>query len=570
MNMLSGLKLELEPVLNLVCDMVSEIVPYARALAFFEDEKPQQLRFRMARHLDIPTPETLSRANLLNMWTRKYEGPLLIPHGSHAEADSLLDDVGAKSVLVVPLFVEARVRGSLQLFGKEFASFTEEDAQLLWMFSLLAEKLFPREYAAETFIKLAFTDFLTGLKTRRYLDEQLDREIKRAERRGSPLALIAIDIDHFKLVNDTYGHQAGDTILREVSARLLKGVREIDTVARYGGEEFTVILPDTNFAEADQIAERLRSDIEAASYILGSPWEGVRLTISLGVAAFPRDAKIKDNLLEAADVALYEAKRSGRNRVILYAELDIKPGMRLDQRSRIALSVRVWGMDINGQLFEQEAKTVDITTTGARLEGITRPLQRGCVIGIQHKTSKARYRVTWVGAEGTPAQSQIGLQLIDSGKLIWGRVIPRVFGDDSWRGRARPSSPGRQHSEVLSISSKVSGSPEPAGMSEPVQPKRSPRYRCSGSVSLQLHGVQYPICAAVLDISLTGCYVELSTALPVGTKALLLLNIEGVTIHTQAELRVSHPGVGMGFAFRDMSDADRTSLQELIARLAKS
>jgi diguanylate cyclase (GGDEF)-like protein len=440
MNMLAGLKLELEPALNLVCDMVSEIVSYTQAWAFFWDEEQQELRFRMARNLDVPTSKALPSANSLNMWARRYEGPLLIPRGSYTEADSLLDDIGAESVLVVPLFVEARVRGSLQLFGKESATFTEEDAQLLWMFSLLAEKLFPREYAAESFMKLAFTDFLTGLKTRRYLDEQLNREIKRAERRSSPLALIAIDIDDFKLVNDTYGHQAGDMILRDVSTRLLKAVREIDTAARYGGEEFIVILPDTSLAEADQIAERLRSDIEATSFSVGSFAKDVRLAISLGVATFPRDAKSKDDLLEVADVALYEAKRTGRNRVVLYAELDSKQGMRLEQRSSIALPVRVWGMDINGQLFEQEATTVDITTKGVRLEGVRRPLQRGCVLGIQHKASKARYRVTWIGSEGTPAQSQVGLQLIDRGKLIWGRVIPRIFGDDFCRGRTRHSS----------------------------------------------------------------------------------------------------------------------------------
>jgi hypothetical protein len=87
-------------------------------------------------------------------------------------------------------------------------------------------------------------------------------------------------------------------------------------------------------------------------------------------------------------------------------------------------------MDANGESFEHQAMTVDITTTGARLEGTARPLQKGCIVGIQHAISKARYRVAWVGAGGTQVQNQIGLQLVDSGKLIWGRVIPRTFGDD--------------------------------------------------------------------------------------------------------------------------------------------
>jgi diguanylate cyclase (GGDEF)-like protein len=309
-------------------------------------------------------------------------------------------------------------------------SFSEEDAQFLWMLSLSAEKLFQQEHASEALIELAFTDFLTGLKTRRHFEEQLDREIKRAERNGSPLSLVLIDVDDFKLINDSYGHKTGDIILREIASRLMKDRREIDTVARYGGDEFILILPDTNLVGADYVAQRLREDIDSAGFAVSSPSQLVRLTISLGAASFPRDAQSKPDLLEAADVALYEAKHEGRNRVVLHSELDPRQGMRLEQRLSVVFPVRVWGMDVNGGLFEHEARTVDITTTGARLEGITRPLQKGCIVGIQHANSKARYRVAWIGADGTVVQNQIGLQLVDSGKLIWGQVIPRNFGDD--------------------------------------------------------------------------------------------------------------------------------------------
>jgi diguanylate cyclase (GGDEF)-like protein len=516
--MLAGLKLELEQALSLFCDLVGEIVPYDGGLAFFWEKEQKQLRLRLTRHLNMPAPETLERSNLFNDWARVCQGPVLIPYGLQPEADLLLAEVGAQSLLVVPLFVDTRVLGALQLFGGARNSFTEEDAQFLWMLSLLSEKLFQQDHADEALIELAFTDFLTGLKTRRYFEEQLDREIKRAERNGNPLSLVLIDVDHFKLVNDRFGHQTGDMILREIAARLMKGRREIDTVARYGGEEFTIILPDTNLVGSDHVAQRLCKDIESTGFAVGPSSQVSQLTISLGVASFPRDAKSKSDLLQAADVALYRAKDDGRNRVILYSELDPKQGMRHEQRLTVVLPVRVWGMDVNGELFEHEAVTVDITTTGARLEGITGPLQKGCIVGIQHAISKARYRVAWVGAEGTEVQSQIGLQLVDSGKLIWGRVIPRIFGDDFRRGRTNSSA---QIHQIDPLKQKTSDS---AGSSEQ---KLSPRYRCSGSITFHQAGAEHRFHATVSDIEIDDGHLEVHSIAP-GTKVSVSLDLDDV------------------------------------------
>lgn len=324
MSMLAGLELQLEPALNLICDMASEIIPYDRGLVFFWDEEQQQMHLRVTRNVDTPDQETFVRGNLLNFWTAKYQRPLIVQKGSHAQADMLMDSVGAESVLVIPLFVRTRVLGSLQLFGPSRTSFSEEDAQLLWILSLVAENLLTRDYANEALIKFAFTDFLTGMKTRGYFETQLEREIKRAERTKGPLALVMIDIDHFKVLNDTHGHHVGDVLLRDVASILMKDMRQIDTVARYGGEEFVVILPETNNVGAYRVAQRLRKAIESARFFAGSPAEMVKLTISLGVAVFPQDAQFKRDLIEAADAALYDAKRNGRNRVVLCSELEPK------------------------------------------------------------------------------------------------------------------------------------------------------------------------------------------------------------------------------------------------------
>jgi diguanylate cyclase (GGDEF)-like protein len=155
----------------------------------------------------------------------------------------------------------------------------------------------------------AFTDHLTGLANRRRFERQLEREVARTERYGHPFCLLLVDIDDFKDVNDTYGHEAGDEVLRRVANVIQSGTRGIDTGARIGGDEFAVILPETPLARGMEVAERLRSAIAALD---GEPHGPV--TASLGVAELPACARTQDELRAAADGALYEAKRAGRDR----------------------------------------------------------------------------------------------------------------------------------------------------------------------------------------------------------------------------------------------------------------
>ena len=208
--------------------------------------------------------------------------------------------------------------------GRDFGArrLQREDAQLLWIMSLVSENLLTRESANEGLIRFAFTDYLTGLKTRGYFEQQLDLEIKRSERRRQKFALLMIDIDHFKRLNDTFGHHVGDQMLRDVTSILVKDMREVDTVARYGGEEFVMILPETTESGAVYVAHRLRRAVEQAKFFAGSPHEIQHLTISIGVAVYDTDAQFKRDLIEFADAALYAAKHNGRNRVVSYSEIN--------------------------------------------------------------------------------------------------------------------------------------------------------------------------------------------------------------------------------------------------------
>src|SRR5262245_33914214 len=157
----------------------------------------------------------------------------------------------------------------------------------------------------------AFTDHLTGLANRRRFERQLEREVSRTIRLGHPFILLMIDIDNFKSLNDSFGHDAGDDAIRRISKVLCEGTRGIDLAARIGGEEFAVLLVETSKEGAMEVAERLRAAIKTLEIPTAR-----HITASFGVAECPGDAQTAADVLKAADVALYEAKRTGRDRVV--------------------------------------------------------------------------------------------------------------------------------------------------------------------------------------------------------------------------------------------------------------
>ncbi|MBY5821413.1 PleD family two-component system response regulator [Rhizobium leguminosarum] len=168
-------------------------------------------------------------------------------------------------------------------------------------------------------IELAVTDPLTGLYNRRYLDNHLNVLFNRSMARGRPLSVLITDIDRFKHVNDTYGHDGGDEVLREFSNRVRSTIRGADLACRYGGEEFVVVMPDTSPEIAAAVAERLRAAIENAPFMLKHAGEALNVTASFGIASRITSVLTPDQLMKQADLALYEAKNTGRNRVVAAA-----------------------------------------------------------------------------------------------------------------------------------------------------------------------------------------------------------------------------------------------------------
>jgi diguanylate cyclase (GGDEF)-like protein len=163
--------------------------------------------------------------------------------------------------------------------------------------------------------KISQVDGLTGLCNRRFWDEQFVMEYKRGMRSGSPSTLVMLDIDNFKQVNDTYGHPAGDEVIKKLAEIIKKTTRDTDVLGRYGGEEFTMILPDTPVANVEFVAERIRRLVEKCNVVYDEI--SIKFTISIGIAGFKQSYKDSTQWLDLADKALYQAKALGKNRVIL-------------------------------------------------------------------------------------------------------------------------------------------------------------------------------------------------------------------------------------------------------------
>jgi diguanylate cyclase (GGDEF)-like protein len=254
---------------------------------------------------------------------RSGEDPYLLDNvaGHRDRMPILVLDEGsdrAESLLAVPLKARKRTLGALMITGRRGA-FDAAATRVLGVLANQAAAALSTIQLKDRIQDMAVRDGLTGLYNRRAFDEQLRHALGREDRQKGRLGLVLLDIDHFKKLNDTFGHPAGDAVLRHTAQVVEQHLRRADEAARFGGEEFALILPGTDEAGALRLAERVRGGVEKAQLV----FEGARLsvTVSLGVAVWPSDGKDEETLLGAADRALYAAKQSGRNRVAAASSL---------------------------------------------------------------------------------------------------------------------------------------------------------------------------------------------------------------------------------------------------------
>ncbi len=220
------------------------------------------------------------------------------------------DSSFARSIVCIPMIFYNEVIGVINVTNKRDEShFTEVDVEMLKAITDQAAVAISKAQ----FREMAVTDFLTGLYIRRYFMVKLQDELHRADRYSKAFSIVMADIDKFKSINDTYGHTAGDEVLKEVGKFFQKNIRQADVIARYGGEEFVILFPETAKNVAYVLSERLREGFSKIK-IDNLP----RLTISLGVASFPEDGKDVGDLIKNADIALYSAKQQGRNKVVKF------------------------------------------------------------------------------------------------------------------------------------------------------------------------------------------------------------------------------------------------------------
>jgi diguanylate cyclase (GGDEF)-like protein len=211
------------------------------------------------------------------------------------------------------------VLGALVLGARQRDAYAREVVLQLEVVAMQAGQSIERARLFDRTERLATTDGLTGLTNHRTMQERLEDQLAQAQRYGKRVSFLLCDVDHFKSVNDTYGHPVGDEVLRAVARTLQKEARNTDVVARYGGEEFAIVMPETDTGGATVIAERIRDRV--ARLVHQTPQGPLRITISLGTATFPDDARTKAELIERTDGCLYHAKRHGRNQSVAAASL---------------------------------------------------------------------------------------------------------------------------------------------------------------------------------------------------------------------------------------------------------
>ena len=314
--------LDIGEVMHLILAKVSELLKPRNWSLLLRDQQTGELYFKAAvgAGSEMLMHLRLQRGEGIAGWVAEHNAPLIVDDVTadprFAARFDKTSRFHTKSILCVPLAIKGRVLGVIELVnGEGDGSFSTEDLRIL---STVAEFSAIAIENAQNFAKvqdLTVLDDHTGLFNSRHLKRTLEQEIIRATRFGHPVSLVFFDLDYFKRVNDTYGHQAGSRLLAEVGRLLLGTLRSTDVPVRYGGDEFVVLLPETSKDQAMECAKRLRSEISKWKFLAEEPYGPLQITASLGVASFPDDARAPEELLRRADDAMYRVKAERRDGV---------------------------------------------------------------------------------------------------------------------------------------------------------------------------------------------------------------------------------------------------------------
>jgi len=313
--------LDASEVLQRIIAAVRRLFPPSDWSLLLVDPEQGDLVFELCvgEAADALLGKRVARGEGIAGWVAERQQPALVEDVHHdprfARRFDAKSQFRTQSILAVPLVFQGQTLGVLELVSPEGAEpYTAEQLERLSPFADLAAVALANARSHARVQELTVQDDCTGLYNARHLHETLEQEVRRHQRYGRPASLIFFDMDHFKQVNDTHGHQIGTRLLQEVGELLRASLREVDVPVRYGGDEFVVLLPETDLAGARVAALRLWQRIREQRFLSG---EGLdrHLTCSLGFASLPDQASDAAGLLKAADIAMYEAKQAGRDAV---------------------------------------------------------------------------------------------------------------------------------------------------------------------------------------------------------------------------------------------------------------
>jgi diguanylate cyclase (GGDEF)-like protein len=410
--------LDREAVLREIGTMLREVVEYDSLDIRLVDKGTRELISIYATGEDAADllALRLSMEGSLRGWVAQHGSAQIVNDGSADPRVAHANGEGERrphASLVVPLRLRGTTTGVLAVERLRGRTFEEQELEVAQLFANMAAIAIQNAHVYEELEHRAITDGLTGLHNHRHFHDTLDLASRRAERYGESFCLLMLDLDHFKAVNDTVGHQKGDEVLRAVSDVLRSCSRETDYLARYGGEEFAVILPRTYLQEAVSLAHRIRGGV--AEIDIGHP--GLRVSVSAGVAAYPESAETSEGLLAAADGALLRAKALGRDRVCLAGAGPAAPAEDLEG-----------GLAALGRRFADfigldEAETVGLITALAAVES-----DGGLQAEVQGILGSAR--------NGDALPADVRSRVVDA----------LIYGSERWDGLGYPE--GRRGSAI--------------------------------------------------------------------------------------------------------------------------